>query len=194
MTATIELSPEIEHYLKQLRLGLAPLDAADRDEIVAEVRGHFAERLAQGHDHVLEQFAPAEHYAAAFLAERSLTSALAEGTPWVLHRSLWTGRILRVATLVAAVPLALVQLVGVALVVLGALKPLMFDKIGLWIGPHHVFALGYVSDPDSHELLGWWGVPVFILGGALVFIAAYQAQTALARRRLSRVRRAGALP
>jgi hypothetical protein len=188
------LPPDIERYLKQLRLGLAPLDAADRDEIVAEVRAHFAERLAQGHDRVLEQFAPPERYAAAFLAERSLISALAEGTPWVLHRSLWTGRILRIASIVAAVPLALIQLGSAALVVLGAMKPLVFDHIGLWCAPHRKFALGYLSDPDSQELLGWWGMPVFIAGGALLFAAAYQAQTALARRRLSQVRVASALP
>lgn len=188
------LPPEIERYLKQLRLGLAPLGAADRDEIVAEVRSHIEERIAQGRTGVLAEFAPAERYAAAFLAERSLMSALAEGTPWALSRSLWTGRILRALSIAAAVPLGLVQLCSAALIVLGALKPLMFDHVGLWVGPRVRFAIGYMSDPGGPELLGWWAMPLFIVGGALLFTAAYHGQTALARHRLNQVRAASALP
>jgi uncharacterized membrane protein len=184
------LPPDVEDYLKDLKLGLAPLGSPDREEILAEVRSHFEERLAQGRARVLDGFLPAERYAASFLAERSLASALAEGTPWALSRSLWIGRVERAFALAAAVPLGLLQLCAVTLVVLGALKPLFFERIGLWLGPQDRFALGYLSDPGARELLGWWVVPLFIGGGALIFILAHRAQTALARRRLRLVRAA----
>jgi uncharacterized membrane protein len=184
------LPSDVEDYLRELKLGLAPLGSPDRDEILAEVRSHFEERLAQGRARVLDGFLSAERYAASFLAERSLASALAEGTPWALSRSLWIGRVERAFALAAAVPLGLLQLCAVALVLLGALKPLFFERIGLWLGPQGRFALGFLSDPQAHELLGWWAVPLFIGGGALVLILAHRAQMALARRRLRRVRAA----
>ena len=184
------LPRDVEDYLKELKLGLAPLGSPDREEILAEVRGHFDERLAQGRTRVLDGFLPAERYAACFLAERTLASALAEGTPWALSRSLWIGRVERVFSLAAAVPLGLLQLAAATLVVLGALKPLFFERIGLWLGPHGGFALGYMSDPGARELLGWWAIPLFIGGGALIFLLAHRAQTALARRRLRQVRAA----
>jgi uncharacterized membrane protein len=182
------LPPDVEEYLKELKLGLAPLGAPDRDEIVAEVRTHFEDRLAQGRAHVLAGFLPAESYAASFLAERSLASALAEGTPWALSRSLWIGRVERAFSLAAAIPLGLLQLCAASLVVLGALKPLVYERIGLWLGPRGGFNIGFLSDPGARDVLGWWTVPLFIGGGALIFILAHRAQTALVRRRLRQVR------
>jgi uncharacterized membrane protein len=185
------LPPDVERYVRELRLGLAPLGPADRDEIVAELRSHFQERLAQGRADVLAGFLPAERYAATFLAERSLASALAEGTPWAVSRSLWVGRVARAASLAAAVPLGLVQLCAACLVVLGALKPVVYDRIGLWIGAPGRFALGYLGEPEAREVLGWWTVPLFIGIGALLFLLAHRAQVGLARRRLRQVRLAG---
>jgi len=185
------LPPDVERYLRELKVALAPL-GADRDEIVAELRTHFADRLVEGRTEVLAGFLPAERYAAAFLAERTLVSALVAGTPWALSRSLWFGRIERMISVCAAVPLGLLQLCMATLVVLGALKPLLDDRIGLWVGPGGHVALGFVSDPGARELLGWWAVPLFIIGGGLVFLLAYRAQTALARWRLHRVRAATA--
>ena len=149
------LTPDVEHYLKELRLALSPLAGDERDEIVAEVRSHLADRLAQNRGDVLAGFMTAESYAAAFVAERSLVSGLVVGTPWALSRSLWVGRFERVLSVAVAVPLGLLQLCAVTLAVLGALKPLFFDRIGLWIGPHGAAAIGYLSDPGSRELLGW---------------------------------------
>ena len=186
------LPPDVEHYLKELRLALSPLGADERDEIVAEVRTHFADRIAQNRGDVLAGFLTAESYAAAFVAERGLVSGLVAGTPWAVSRSLWVGRFQRALSVAAAVPLGLLQLGAIALVVLGALKPLFFDRIGLWVGPHGTAAIGYLSDPSSRELLGWWAVPVFIAGGTLLFLAIHRAQVALARHRLRRVRAASA--
>jgi uncharacterized membrane protein len=184
------LPRDVEDYLKELRLALSPLGGAERDEIVAEVRTHFADRIAQGRGELLAEFPSAESYAAAFVAERSLVAALVEGTPWALSRALWVGRVQRAFSLAAAVPLGLVQLCAITLVILGALKPVVFDHIGLWRGPRGLAVLGYASDPEGHEILGWWGIPVFILGGALLFVLAHRAQVALARRRLRRIRTA----
>jgi uncharacterized membrane protein len=186
------LPPDVERYLKELRLALSPLGTEERDEIAAELRTHFEERIAQGRGELLSDFPSAESYAAAFVAERSLVSALVEGTPWAVSRSLWVGRVARAFSLAAAVPLGLVQLCAITLVILGALKPIFSDRIGLWLGPRGTGAIGYLGDPQAHELLGWWGVPLFIGGGALLFVLAHRAQVALARRRLLRVRAAGA--
>jgi hypothetical protein len=114
--------------------------------------------------------------------------ALVEGTPWVLSRSPWIGRIERAFSLAAAVPVALAQLCAITLMLLGAVKPIFSEDIGLWHGPNGTWVLGYLSDPRARELLGWSAVPLFIVAGSLVFFATYRVQVALARRRLRRVR------
>jgi uncharacterized membrane protein len=179
---------DAERYLRELRQALLPLASAERDEIVAEVRSHLADRIAQGRGDVLADFPPAERYAAAFVAERNLVAALVEGTPWQLSRALWIGRIERTFSLAAAIPVAMVQLCAIGLMVLGALKPIFFDQIGLWRGPGGTWAIGYLSDPRARELLGWSAVPLFIVAGSLTLFAAHRVQVALARRRLRRVR------
>lgn len=179
------LPTEAERYLAQLRMALSPLGEAEREEIVAEVRSHLLDRVASGKGALLDGFDAPETYAAEFLAERSLRGALAQGTSWALGRALLIGARDSLLALFVLLPLVVMQLAGACLVVLAALKPFLPHQIGMFEGPRG-FALGFVSpEPlDARELLGWWAIPAFIVGGALLFLASNRALRALARWRL----------
>lgn len=191
------LDPATRTWLRRLRFGLAALPAEEREEIVAEVAGHLAERGAQGVADPLEGFDDPETYAAVFVAERALAGALAGGGSLALARSLLNGRLVGGLTWLAVVPLVVMQLFALGLLVAAALKPFMPGHVGLFVGSAgHFQALGAYRGPlprGVREILGWWTVPLFVGVGTALLVAGMRGMRALARRRLARteaVRRA----
>ncbi|HYG68991.1 MAG TPA: hypothetical protein VD838_15085 [Anaeromyxobacteraceae bacterium] len=183
-------SEKAERWLRALRQALSALPDDERDDLVAEVRSHLADRAARGDADVLAGFAEPEAYAAEFLEERALSGALAQGASWALGSALLSGARTG-AILLAVVPLAVLHVVATALVVLAAAKPLFPGHVGVFVGdagPWVIGAWSGAAETGVRELLGWWAVPVFGLGGALLLWAANRALRAVARRRLARVR------
>ena len=66
--------PVVHRYLEALRRGLDGLPAAERDEIVAEIREHVAQGLASGRqvDDVIASLGPADRLARAYALEAAL--------------------------------------------------------------------------------------------------------------------------
>ena len=189
---TTPASPEITLYLRRFRAALVRLPPDERDDLVAEVRSHLGERRAQGNLGVLDGFEAPEAYAAHFLAEHALTGALAEGTSFALGRALLVGVRDGFLGLFVVVPLFVVQLVALVLVVLGAMKPIIPARIGLFVGARgSLEVLGlYGGDlANVRELLGWWAIPGFIVPGVVALWAGNRALRALARWRLGSSRR-----
>ncbi len=184
----MELPRDAESYLSQLRMSLSALSDEERDEIVREVRSHLLDRHAAGKSPLLEGFDAPEDYASQFLGERLLRGALAQGTPWALGRALWVAARDSLLGMFVLLPLAVLGLMGVTLVILSALKPFFPDQIGLIHSPGH-WVLGFVSErlPTSVEMLGWWSIPLFALGGCALLACSTLALRALARWRLQRL-------
>ncbi len=155
------LASDAEDYLRRLRGCLSTLEANERDEIVAEVRAHFAERLAQGHANVVTKFDPPETYAGSFIEESSLSRAVARGSSLALGKALLLGLQRGAETLLVVVPLVLVQVSAFVLLVLGVLKPFFFENIGVYVRGG-AFTLGFVSDPRRA------GRAARVVGGAAV--------------------------
>jgi uncharacterized membrane protein len=184
------LPSEAERYLKELGQGLASLPPTERAEILAELRAHLAERAARG-GAPLAGFEPAETLAASFLSERALRGALAQGGAVALGRALLAAGRESVLALLGFLPLLLLQLAGLVCLAVAVLKPFMADRVGLWVGPgnFHV-GVNVAGRPELHEVLGWWGIPVLAVTGALLSWASTRAMRALARRRLAAIRTA----
>ncbi len=184
-------TPDIQQYLRRLRAGLGSLPADERDEIVAELRSHIEERVAQGQRSVLDDLGSPEDYATSFVAEHALSGALARGTSFALGRALLTG--LRESFFgMLVVPLLALQLAAATLVVVGALKPILPSRIGVFLDAlDHVHAIGLlVGDLGGlHEVLGGWAILAFIGPGVLLLWAGNRALRALARARLILARR-----
>lgn len=181
------LAPEAETYLRRLGSCLASsFDPEEREEIVAELRAHFAERRSQGRPNLLDGFEPPEAYAARFIEESALSKAVARGTTLALGRALLSSA----ETVFLVFPLLVVQFGAVALLVLGLFKPFLFRHIGFFRDAGS-WDFGFSSDPSARpDVFGWWTVPLFIAPSVIVFWGCNRAMRALARRRLASARRA----
>jgi hypothetical protein len=57
--------------------------------------------------------------------------------------------------------------------VTGLLKPFLPAYIGVWVTNHHLVASGiqgYKPQSPMHEILGWWAIPIGLIGGAVVLV------------------------
>ena len=163
----------LEAYLAKLRRRLGPLPEADRAEIVAELRGHVLESAGEGATEsavaaVLERLGPAEELATQYVVNSALEGAERSRSPWTLLKAL--ARLAGAS--IAGVPALLGCVLGYGLALSLALaavrKPMAPDRVGLWkLGADtYSLQLGFGGRPGGQELLGWWIVPIGLLGGA----------------------------
>lgn len=161
----------LEQWLRRLGWALGRLSAHERDDIVAETRGHLEERIAAGAPlaTVLAEFGPADRYARQFIEEMEAYGALGSQQAGALARIV-IGRAHR--SLAAAITFLAMLVLGVVAAIdvfLIALK--LFDPVhtGVWVGPDFTL-IGVIGDPrEGQELLGLWLFPA----AALVLLVAW---------------------
>ena len=175
------LPREVLEYLRRLRAGLSPLPESEREEIVRETAAHVLDRVEGTGDAararaVLDELGEPEAYAARFVDNYRISSALASGSPLALAggvvrglgRGLW-------AFLGGLVVLVLYSLAA-GFFAVGLVKPVKPEQTGLFVGPGLLpFALGIFENPPApgvREVLGYWVVPLAIGAGALVMLLA----------------------
>lgn len=191
--ATVTLPENVERFLRGLDRALSSLPGAERQEIVDELRSHFADRSAAGATDLLAGFESPEAYAASFVQEGALAGALAQGASWAIGRALLAGA-RRVGWWYLVLVLGILHLYGASFLLLAVLKPIFPEHVGLFVGGGR-FSLGAVFGEErarSAELLGWWAIPVFVVAGVLVLWSANWMLRAAGRWRLARLRAAGA--
>jgi uncharacterized membrane protein len=177
MTATRQSEEQIELYLSQLREQLGGLPADDVEEILRELRGHIAERVAPSDaeqkaapvDAVLRQLGTPEQIGSLYRADALAAHARASFSPSLIIQATirWATRtaVGFLAFLAGMVGYAL----GVSLIVCAILKPFFPADVGLWINPHGMVLGAELPRPHGQELLGWWIIP-YGLGVGLAFI------------------------
>jgi hypothetical protein len=162
----------IAGWLRRFRWSLAGMASPEREDIVAEVRAHLAERMAAGAGvtEALNAFGTPEAYARSFVEEMELARALTgERFPSLLgavvqraHRSAVAG--------VAFLAVLLLGATALGVIVTAALKLGDPTHMGLWLG-HGSFFFGRVDDPNRYrELLGGWIYPLAPLSLALAWV------------------------
>ena len=180
---------DIDDFLRRFRRGLAALPADIREDLVREVQSHFDERLIQ-EKLDLAAFGSPEEYASRFLSAEALRAAVTRDNPWRLVAVL-LGRVRATFYVIFVVlPLAVFEIMGLALVVTGFCKPFSSGHIGLFLEPDGRFgALGWVNDLGSmREVLGYTSMPIFIFIGLLLFWACHRLLLLVARRELALMR------
>lgn len=181
---------EVDDFLRRFRRGLTTLPADIREDLVGEVRSHIEERLAQGKLDLAGAFGSPEEYASRFVTEGALRTAVARGTPLQLIAVL-LGKVRGTAVVVFVVlPLAVVEIIALALAAIGFLKPFSSSHIGLFLKANGSLGLlGWGSDTSSmHEVLGYTAMPIFIFSGLLLFWICNRLLLGVARRELARTR------
>lgn len=180
----MSLPQDAEQFLKSVRQGLSRVDEKEREEIVNELRTHLLDRQAQGKADLLEGFDAPEVLASAFVSELALRGALARGTSWAMGRALLFAARDSALVLLIVFPLILLQLCGAGFIALGVLKPVIPQRIGLWVGAGNL-TLGFTDpSPGVHEVLGWWAIPVLLVVGLIVLWSSNRAMRAVIRWRL----------
>ncbi len=115
--------PLVERYLARLRDGLSGISVQDRDEVVSDIRSHFAEAVAAGSplDAVLASLGPADKLARAYAVELLLNPA-AGGRPRtpVFQRYFALASLLAVTSIPTLVVVTALGAVAVAFVSSGA--------------------------------------------------------------------------
>lgn len=166
---------QLSEYVETLRRCLAPLPAAERNDITEEIRVHVRERLASDPvialQEVLHRLGTPLALAREYQSNQMLERASRSYSPLLMLRAT-----LRLAlTGIQGFLMFNIATIGYALgggfVLLALAKPFFPDTIGLWMGPHTGFDFGFRPEnarlSPAHELLGDWFVPAAIGVGAL---------------------------
>ena len=180
------LTKEAEKFLEQFDFALGALHAEQRQDLVRELRSHFEDRP---HTHIAETFGSPEAYAASFVTEQRLSAALARPWPWRIFGAL-LGTVRDATLFFAVLFIGSFELTGLAFIVCGALKPIYPQDIGTFFTDDGKFiAIGSIAPAaGTHEVLGYWAVPLFIAVGALVFYVSHRILVGIVRWRLRLLR------
>lgn len=175
------LQQRIDAYLMQLRRSLGELPPDEVTEILQEIRGHILERTEASGEltderlvAILKALGSPDEIAPLYQADSVIARARGSLSPRVVMRGIhrWST--------ISAWGLALFILgivgygTGFALCLAGVLKIFAPSHIGAWVGPH-AFDIGVNNDLTARDVLGWWLVPVGIVGGSSLVIATTRA-------------------
>jgi uncharacterized membrane protein len=168
----------MESYLTNLRLHLAPLTIADREEIVLEIAAHVrdsAEESGATVEAILNRLGPAEALAAQYRDGLLITKASRSFSPVVLLRAT-----LRVASKgFAGIVVFFLAIFGYAMgggfVLMALLKPIFPANTGIWLdGDGHFISMGMqfpTPGSGAHVIPGLWYIPVALIAGSLTLLS-----------------------
>ncbi len=164
---------QIDDYLGKLRRNLRGLKADDARDIVEELRSHILDKSAeQKVEAVLSALGPPEELASQYTTESLFVRAEVSRSPWAILKSLFHWASLSVAGFFVLMGSLLGYFAGVVLILVGYLKLIHPHTAGIWTtrddtGDLQILVrLGFGSPPPgAHEVMGWWIVPIGVLGG-----------------------------
>ena len=171
------LQTRVDAYLMRLRRSLGELPPEEINEILREIRSHILDRAEASGEmtdeklaNILKELGQPEDIGPLYQAEAMVARARSSFSPLLILRTT-----IRWATMSIAGMLALIfglfgYGVGLALMISALLKPIFPDRIGAWASSNG-FSIG-MHDPSTRavDVLGWWIIPVGIIGGALFVI------------------------
>lgn len=208
MNNASDAQQKIDAYLERLRKNLHGLTPEEIREIVQELRTHLLEKAEtngevspQSVDSALLSLGSPEDLAGEYLTDNLFIHAQASRSPVRILKSLFRWASLSVAGFVVFFVCLFGYATSAVLLWCAALKPIHPATDGLWVsnGPDGLdlsFHLGFgTPSPNSREVLGWWLIPIGLLGGyALLMVTTRFALWCVGRYRQSRpLPRAGGL-
>lgn len=172
MTAEVQL----DTYLTTLRMHLAPLTIAEREEIVREITAHVrdsAEESGAPLASVLARLGPAEALAAQYRNGLLIRQASRSFSPLVLLRATLRLASKGIAGIVVFFLAVFGYAVGGGLVLTALLKPILPANTGTWVRDGHVVSSGVLFPPPAppaHEILGMSYILVALVAGSLTLL------------------------
>jgi hypothetical protein len=184
MMMKTDAQQKIETYLSHLRDRLRGLSRDDIGDIVEELRSHILEKAAVGGelttvgvDAALAALGSPEELASEYVTDNLLARAEISRSPWRVLDSLFRWASLSIAGFLVLLISIVGYVLGVSFMLCAVFKPFHPHTAGLWIIPNGAGAseislhLGFANPPASaHEVLGWWIVPLGLIGGAALIM------------------------
>jgi hypothetical protein len=182
MTISEDSQRKIDAYLGTLRKRLRGMRDEDVHEIVEELRSHILDNASvdgsitsASVDSSLAALGSAEALAGQYMTDE-LARAQSSGSPLLIARSLFRWASLSLGGFFILIGSLVSYFLGFVLAWAALLKPLHPQTAGLWMIPQPggdyelSLHLGFAGAPaGAHEVLGWWIIPIGILGVALFF-------------------------
>jgi hypothetical protein len=173
----------IDDYLASLRRHLRDLMEEDMNDIVEEIGAHILDKASAGAnsaqvEETLAALGPPAALAARYRTEEMMRRAEAHRSGAQKTRIAVRAAGVTLATLLVVAVSGLGYFVGGVLVVIGIAKLMWPHGTGLWENhnPDGTWGFGLsggsgnTPPANSHDLLGWWLLPIgLILGPALIY-------------------------
>lgn len=161
-----------EAYLAELRTQLAPITLSDREEILREIAAHIRDSVETGTpiEAVLSRLGPPAQLAAEYRDGQLIRTASRSFSPVKLLRATLRIAAKGITGIVVFFAAFIGYIVGGCLVIGGVLKPFFPNHIGLFTTSGNLSQTGLVTNDVRHEVLGWWGIPIAIVGGAIILL------------------------
>jgi hypothetical protein len=162
-------------YLSRLRTALVGLPAPEVEEILREFRSHIIERReVEGQSNsqrIFGELGTPEDIAALYRTDTLVARARLTLSPLLMLRAasrVATKSLLGFVSLMVAL---FGYLTGAAFLWCAVMKPIWPQRIGLWVSDHR-FSMGDMVDRGAHaqELLGWWIIPIGLIGGVVMIL------------------------
>jgi len=191
---------KIDSYLDKLRKSLRGVNDNDLREIVEELRSHILDKAAAsgevtsaGVDAALAALGSPEELTSQYITDNLLARAEVSRSPWRILLGIfrWAG-LSAVGFFVFLGSVIGYALAG-SLMWCAVLKPIYPATVGLWVSNRlgdveYSLHLGFgVPAAGSREILGWWIIPIGLVGGyALLMLTTRHALWWVRRFRKSR--------
>jgi hypothetical protein len=200
MTVSEDSQRKIDSYLSTIRKRLRGMGEENVREIVEELRSHILDRAdvagdatPVGIDAAIAALGTPEELAGQYLTDDLLARAEASGSLLLILRSLFRWASVSVAGFFILMASLISYVLGVALAWAAFLKPIHPQTVGLWMIPEPgsdyrlSLHMGFSGPPASgHEVLGWWIIPIGMIGLGLVFLTLRIDQWSIGQFRRSR--------
>ncbi len=158
---SVDAPKQVEQYLERLRKALGRMPAAEREELVEEIRSHILERLEaqspiteQALFEILAAVGDPGGLAAQYKTEAMLRRAATTRSPWVLLRTTLRWATTGVAGFVAFSVTLFGYGCATVAYLCALLKPVFPARIGLWLDPQSTLTLGYRATRLAAETYG----------------------------------------
>jgi len=178
MSSAEKLQQKVDAYLMQLRRSLGELPPDEVAEILKEIRGHILERAEASGElteerlvAILKALGTPEQIAPLYQADALVARARSSLSPRVVMRGIHRWSTLSAWGFVLFILGVVGYATGGALALAGLLKIFSPSHVGAWVGPHTLFDIGVNNDPTARDVLGWWLVPLGLVGGAALILA-----------------------
>lgn len=166
------MSSPIDTYLAALRRALSSLPAAERDDIVREIRTHLDEHAARP-EAALADLGPAERLAANYLDELAFAQAASRRSPLPLLGAVLGRSSRSLGALVAGTVALLGYALAVGFLLVAIAEGFVPDQVGFWFVGSEFLAFGGIEPvpAGAHDVLGRALVPVALVAAALFYFA-----------------------